>query len=110
MIANPITMPKWIQCGQRSVPEMVDAIQSRYETLDPRRKYMFIEWLQAHSGRVKTAVDICEGLMAWLESMPYENLRWEFRLILTEIDWWSNLDERSLTGMMLADLARNGAK
>ena len=110
MIADPITMPKWIQCGQWTVAEIVEAIQSRYETLDPRRKYMFIEWLHAHSSRVKTAVSICEGLTAWFEGMPYENLRREFRLILTEIDWWSNLDERSLTRMMLAVLTRNGAK
>ena len=110
MIADPITMPKWIECDARSVPEMVKHIQVRYEMLDLRRRYMFVEWLHAHSSRVKTAVSICEGLTAWFEAMQPENLRWEFRLILTEIDWWSNLDERSLTRIMLADLARNGAK
>lgn len=109
MIANPITMPKWIQRGQRSVPEMVEHIQVRYEMLDLRRRYMFIEWLHAHSSRVKTAVSICEGLTAWLEGMPYENLRREFRLIMAEIDWWSNLDEHSLTRIMLTDLARSDA-
>jgi hypothetical protein len=109
MIANPTTMPKWIQCGQLTVSEMVEQIQVRYETLDPRRKYMFIEWLQAHSDRVKTAVRVCEGLTAWLEAMQHENLRWEFRLIMDEIDWWGNLDEESLTRMVLSDLARNGA-
>jgi hypothetical protein len=109
MIADPITMPKWIQCGQWTVAAMVEAIQSRYETLDPRRKYMFIEWLHAHGSRVKTAVGICEGLTARLEGMPYEDLRWEFRLIMAEVDWWGNLDEHSLVRIMLTDLARNDA-
>lgn len=89
---------------------MVEHIQSRYETLDPRRKYMFIEWLRAHSNRVKAAVSICEGWTAWLEGLPCENLGREFRLIMAELDWWSDLDERSLTRMMLAVLAGNGAK
>ena len=109
MIANPTTMPKWIECGQRTVSEMVEQIQFRYETLDPRRKYMFIEWLHAHSSRVKTAITVYEGLTAWFEAMQHENLRWEFRLIMDEIDWWCNLDEHSLTRIMLTDLARNGA-
>lgn len=110
MIASPTTMPKWIQRDQLTVAEMVEAIQSRNEMLDPRRKYMFIEWLQAHNSRVKTAITVYEGLTAWFESMCYENLQWEYRLIMDEIDWWSHLDECSLTKIMLADLARNGAK
>lgn len=109
MIANPTTISKWIQDGQSTASEMVEAIQSRYETLDPRRKYMFIEWLHAHSSRMKTAVTVYEGLTAWFESMRYENLQWEYRLIMDEIDWWSNLDEHALSKIMLADLARNDA-
>jgi hypothetical protein len=109
MVANLLTTGKWMVAAQLSVEEMVDRILFRFETLAPRRKYMFINWLQAHSGQVKNTVNVCEGLTAWLESMQHENIQWEYRLIMDEIDWWGNLDERSLTKIMLADLARNGA-
>ena len=86
-----------------------DEILARYKTLDPRRKYMFIEWLQAHSGTVKNTVNVGEGLTVWLESMPHKNIRREYHLIMDEIEWWGHLDEQSLTKIMLADLARSGA-
>ena len=110
MVANLITTDNWMVDEQLTVAGMVDEIQVCFEELDPVRKYMFIRWLQAHSSRVKTAVSISEGLTVWLEGMHYDNLRWEFRIIMDEIDWWCNLDEHSLTKIMLADLARNGAK
>jgi hypothetical protein len=66
---------------------MVDEILVHLETLDPRRKYMFINWLQAHCGQLKTTVNVCEGLTAWLESMRYENIQQEYRLIMVEINW-----------------------
>ena len=107
MIANPTTINKSILCEPLNVPEMVEEIQACYEKLDPCRRYLFIEWLQSHSSQVKAAADVSEGLTAWLESVQYENLQWEFRLIKGEIDWWSRLDEKSLTRIMLSDLVRN---
>jgi len=109
MVANIITAHKWMISNQWTVAEMVDGILVRFSTLDPRRKYMFIEWLQAHSGKVKNTNNVCEGLTAWFESMRYENVQWEYRLIMDEIGWWGNLDEQSLAKIMLADLTRNGA-
>ena len=94
---------------QPTVAEMVDEILVRFETLDARRKYKFVEWLQVHRGRVENTVDICDGLTAWLESMQHENMQWEYRIIMHEIDWWGNLDEQSLSKIMLAEWARNGA-
>ena len=72
-----------------TVAEMVDEILIRFERLDPRRKYMYIKWLQAHGCQVKNTVHVNEGLIAWLESMQYENIQWECRLILVEITWWA---------------------
>ena len=109
MITNFITTDKWIVGEQLTVAEMADEILARYETLDPRRKYMFIEWLQAHSSAVKNTINVGEGLTVWLESIPEEKMQQEYRLILDEIGWWVNLDEQSLTKIMLADFARNGA-
>jgi hypothetical protein len=110
MIANPTTIHKWIQCDQLTVAEMLEEIQARYETLDPGRRYMFIEWLRAHSSRVKAVASVCEGLDSWFESMQSQNRRSEYHLIISEIDWWKNLDEQSLTRIMLADLTRNGER
>ena len=110
MVANLITTGKWIISDKLTVAEMVDEVLVRFGTLDPRRKYMFIEWLQAHGGKVKNTANVCEGLTTWLESMQQENIQWEYRLIMDEIDWWGNLDEQALTKIMLADLARNGVQ
>ena len=107
MVANLLTTGKWMVADQLTVAEMVDEILIRFERLDPSRKYMFIKWLQAHGCPMKNTVNLCEGLTAWLESMRYENIQQEYRLIMGEINWWGNLDERSLTRIMLADLARN---
>jgi hypothetical protein len=58
---------------------------------------------------MENTVDICDGLTAWLESMQHENMQWEYRIIMHEINWWGNLDEQSLSKIMLAESARNGA-
>lgn len=110
MVTNLLTTDKWIVDEQLTVAEMVDEILACFDTLDPCRKFMFIEWLQAHSGQVKNTVNVCEGLTAWLESVQHENIQWEYRLIMNEIEWWGNLSEQSLTKIMLADLTRDGAK
>ena len=88
---------------------MVDEILVCFEELDPGRKYMFIQWLRAHAGKVNNAVNVCEDLTAWFESMHHENIQWEYCLILDEIGWCGRLDEQSLTKIMLADLARSNA-
>jgi len=107
MIANSATINKWIQCEQLNISEMVEEIQACYERLDPCRRYMFVEWLQSHSSQVITTANIVKDLTDWLESMKYENLQGEFRLIMGEIDWWSRLNEQSLTRIMLSNLSRN---
>jgi len=103
MIANLTTIPKLMQREELPVTEMVEEIQISCERLDPCRRYMFVEWLQSHSSQVKTAANFVDGLTAWLESMQSENLQWEIRLIIDEIDWWSRLDDQALTRIMLSD-------
>jgi len=87
-----------------SVDEMMDSITTQIDTLDPRRRYMFIEWLCAHSTRVKCAVDIQAGLNAWLNAMPAESTAWEFRTITNEIHWWRDQSERNVDRLMLEHL------
>ena len=107
MVINLITTPKWMVGEQFTVAEMVDEILVHSSTLDPRRTYMFIGWLHAHCSKVKSAMNVSEGLTAWLESMQYESIQWEYRLIMDEINWWRGLDERSLERMMLDHFVRS---
>ena len=110
MIIDSITTHKSKLCNQPSIPEMVAEIRSRYEALDLRRQHLFVKWLWAHSSRVKSTSSMFKGLTNWFESMQPENLRWEFHLIVTEINWWCHLDEQTLTKILIVDLDRDGTR
>jgi len=94
------------QIAHPMVDEMVDFILSKIHTLDPRRRYMFIEWLCAHSSQVKCVIDIRAGLNAWLDSMPAESTAWEYRTITNEINWWCQQDEATMDRLILEHLRR----
>ncbi len=87
-----------------SVDEMVDSITTQIDALDPRRRYMFIEWLCAHSSQVKCVIDLSAGLNAWLDIMPAESTAWEYRTITNEIQWWQDQAERTVDRLMLEHL------
>ena len=89
-----------------SVDEMVDFILSKIHTLDPRRRYMFIEWLCAHSSQVKCVIDLRAGLNAWLDSMSAESTAWEYSTLTNEIDWWRDQDEGAMDRLILDHLRR----
>lgn len=85
----------------RTSDDMVGDILSQMETLEPRRKYMFIMWLYAHNNQLKNAKNVSEGLSVWFDSMPCENAQWEYRLIKDEIGWWRNQNERKVDLLMI---------
>ena len=87
--------------GDGSNSDRVWNIFSQFKLLDGRRQFMFREWLFNHSCTLNRTQDIQSGLIAWLEAMPIENAQWEYRLILDEIRWWCDLDERALGRMLL---------
>ena len=87
--------------GNCSSSDKVRDIFSQFKLLDGRRQFMFREWLFNHSCTWNRSQDIQSGLMTWFETMPNENAQWEYRLILDEIEWWSDLDERALGRMLL---------
>ena len=89
-----------------SVDEMVDFILSKIHTLDPRRRYMFIEWLCAHTSRVKCVINLRAGLNMWFDTLPAENTNWEYHLITNEIDWWQRQDDNVLDRLILDHLRR----
>jgi len=92
------------------IEQMVLDIGTQVFQLDDLRLRMFLNWLAAHSGRMKVLTgnvldmevavlrgsDMQEGfksaLNTWLESLPAQGMLWEYRTISVEIVWWRNLD------------------
>ena len=92
------------------IEQMVLDIGTQMYQLDDLRLRMFLNWLAAHSGRLKAitgnvldldiavfrGTDMQEGfksaLKTWLESLPAQGMLWEYRTISFEIAWWRNLD------------------
>lgn len=90
-----------------TVDEMVDFISTQINALEPRRRYMFIEWLCAHSSRVKCVINLREGLSMWLDSMSVECAVREYRTITNEIGWWRNQDDNAMDRLILEHLRRH---
>ena len=92
------------------IEQMVLDIGTQAFQLDDPRLRMFLNWLAAHSGRLKALtgnvldMDIAvlrgsdmqeqfkSALNTWLESLPAQGMLWEYRTISVEIVWWRNLD------------------
>jgi hypothetical protein len=92
------------------IEQMVLDIGTQVFQLDDLRLRMFLNWLSAHSGRLKAltgnvlnldnavlrGADMQEqfqsALKTWLESLPAQGMLWEYRTISVEIVWWRNLD------------------
>lgn len=90
-----------------SVSEMADVICLQVNQLDAARRYMFMEWLLIHSHAVNRTGELQESLLAWLRPMPAESADWEYKLMLTEIRWWRELEELRLMKIMLECLGKN---
>ena len=92
------------------IDQMVLDIGTQVFQLDDQRLRMFLNWLAAHSGRMKVltgnvldldiavlrGTDLQEGfqsaLKTWLEALPAQGMLWAYRTISFEIAWWRNLD------------------
>ena len=108
------------------IEQMVSDISSQVVRLDEVRLQKFLEWLNAHSSKVKTItspdgqagkriefqsdgrIDEClkNGLRTWFESLPMLGLLWEYHLILNEIAWWWDLDPRRLIMIMRSEAGK----
>jgi len=95
------------QIAHPTVDEMADFILSKIHALDPRRRYMFIEWLCAHSSQAQCVINIRAGLNAWLDSMSAESTAWEYRTIINEINWWRQQDQHTVDRLILEHLERH---
>jgi hypothetical protein len=100
------------------IEQMISDITTQAYRLDDLRLRMFLNWLTAHSGRMKVLagnvfdMDIAvlrgsdmqekfkSALRTWLESLPAQSMLWEYRTISFEIAWWRNLDPVRLKMIM----------
>lgn len=86
------------------VAALVTEILTRLPTLDANRRHMLLRWLQAHrAGTCFTDANLEDRLTEWFNTLPFEGVNWEYRLILSEIDWWRDLDEPSLAEFMRSE-------
>lgn len=106
LVIEDVVNESEMETSTLSVDEMVDFITTQIDALDPRRRYMFIEWLCAHSSQVKCVIDLRAGLNAWLDSMSAESTAWEYLTITNEIHWWRDQTERNVDRLILDHLRR----
>lgn len=102
------------------IEQMAVDISGQAVRLEDLRLHLFLDWLGAHSSKVKFSGESAEpdgkrvlfniamereanieehlkpNLIEWLESLPMHGLLWEYHLILGEITWWRDLDARRL--------------
>lgn len=106
------------------IEQMVLDIGTHTFQLDDLRLRMFLNWLAAHSGRLKVLtgnvldLDIAvlrgtdmqekfkSALKTWLESLPAQGMLWEYRTISFEIVWWRNLDPFRLKMILESEIGR----
>ena len=106
------------------IEQMVSDISGQAVRLDDLRLQLFLNWLNAHSNKVKTitildgqvgeqiqmdvavrdtesiAERLKTGLRGWFACLPMQGLLWEYHIILDEITWWRDLDHHRLVMIM----------
>ena len=75
--------------GARSleIEEVVAQVFQGIDALEPRRRYLCVEWLITHC-KLTHGENLHCGLTAWLSGLPQDEVVHQGRLILMEIDWW----------------------
>ena len=90
---------------QEFIEQIVKEIVSGAGELDPVRRRMFLIWLESHTSQVRCAGDdghagcLAVKLSTWLGAMSVAGVLWEYRLVLGEIEWWSELEQAAIERM-----------
>ena len=90
---------------QEIIEQIVKEIVSGAGELDPVRRRMFLIWLESHASQLRCTGDegyadcLAEKLSAWLSAMSVAGVLWEYRLVLGEIEWWSELEQAAIERM-----------
>ena len=87
---------------QEMIEQIVKEIVSGAGELDPVRRRMFLIWLESHASQVRCAREesyakcLTEKLVAWLGVLNVAGCLFEYRLLMSEIEWWHNLERVAL--------------
>ena len=90
---------------QEFIEQIVKEVVSGAGELDPVRRRMFLIWLESHTSQVRCTGDseyadcLAEKLAPWLGAMSVAGVLWEYRLVLGEIEWWSELEQAAIERM-----------
>jgi hypothetical protein len=81
---------------------MASGLYTQAMKLGVVRLQMFLDWLQRHCRGLETKCikknesDIQVMLRLWLETFPPDDLHCEYQLLISEITWWRDADEKTL--------------
>lgn len=70
--------------------------------LDPVRRRMFFVWLGNHASELKCEEEepelnvLAEKLTTWFDHMSLVSILWEYRTVISEIEWWRGLTQTAL--------------
>ena len=80
------------------IAKIIADLAAKAALLEERRRPLFFKWLQAHHqyGAAISQENLEGYLAGWLEQLSPAGVWWEYRLILSEIDWWRDLDQERL--------------
>jgi hypothetical protein len=82
--------------------QVIDEIVFGVKELDPVRRRMFLGRLGSHTSQLNGLEDdpelecLAVKLGSWFEYMSLVGILWEYRLIMSEIEWWHGLEQAAL--------------
>ena len=83
---------------QDFIQQVVKEVVAGVRDLDPVRRRMFLVWLGNHASQLSgheegTELEcLAEELGAWFDTMSLVSILWEYRLLMSEIEWWRVLE------------------
>ena len=81
------------------VEQVVAGIQQQIEALEPRRRFLYVEWLLAHC-QLDQGLLLEQSLAEWLSGMNEEALAYQLGLILQEAAWWRSQDDPTVARLL----------
>ena len=88
-----------IEARSLEIEEVIAQVFQEIDVLDPRRRYLCVEWLIAHC-KLTHGENLHYGLAAWLSNLPQDEVVHQRRLILMEIDWWTAQTDGTVERLM----------
>ena len=84
------------------IQQVVNEIVFGARNLDPVRRRIFFVWLGNHASELSghegdTELEcLAEKLTTWFDHMTLVSILWEYRTVMSEIEWWRALTQTAL--------------